>query len=71
MWIYHDEPSETILVFEFANKFSFTSGEYQFPLVRMDAQCLPLIARQGPDLMRLGIDFHQFRYPPLRKASTK
>ena len=60
-----------ILVFESTNKFSFTSGEYQFPLYGWMPNAWRYrlrIARQGPDVMRLGIDFHQFRYPLLRKA---
>jgi SAM-dependent methyltransferase len=60
-----------ILVFESTNKFSFTSGEYDFPLYGWmpNAWRYKLrIRRQGPDVMRLGIDFHQFRYPLLRRV---
>jgi ubiquinone/menaquinone biosynthesis C-methylase UbiE len=63
-----------VLVFESSNKFSFTSGEYNFPLYGWmpDAWRYALrIRRQGPDVMRLGIDFHQFRYPLLRRAFRK
>jgi SAM-dependent methyltransferase len=59
-----------VLFFESTNKFSLTSGEYpQFPLYGW----LPNPARfglrkmvHGPDIMELGIDFHQFRYGQLR-----
>jgi SAM-dependent methyltransferase len=60
-----------ILVFESTNKFSFTSGEYNFPLYGWMPNAWRYglrIRRQGPDVMRLGIDFHQFRYPLLRRA---
>lgn len=61
------------LFFESTNKFMLSawSGEYHFPLYGW----LPDIARyalrkavQGPDVMKLGIDFNQFRYPLLRRA---
>jgi 2-polyprenyl-3-methyl-5-hydroxy-6-metoxy-1,4-benzoquinol methylase len=62
------------MFFESTNKFSFTSGEYSFPLYGW----LPNAARyalrkkmQGDDIMKLGIDFHQFRYPLLRKEFRK
>lgn len=59
------------LYFVSTNKFSiFKSGEYDFPLYGWlpNAWRYKLrIARQGPDIMKLGIDFHQFRYPLLRK----
>ena len=60
-----------ILVFSSTNRFSFTSGEYDFPLYGW----LPdkwrnalRVNRQGPDIMKLGIDFNQFTYPKLREA---
>jgi SAM-dependent methyltransferase len=60
-----------ILFFESTNKFSFTSGEYQFPLYGW----LPnrwryrlRMSRQGPDIMKNGIDFHQFTYIGLRRG---
>jgi SAM-dependent methyltransferase len=60
-----------VLFFESTNKFSFTSGEYQFPLYGW----LPnrwryrlRMARQGPDIMKNGVDFHQFTYIGLRRA---
>jgi len=59
------------LFFESTNKFSFTSGEYGFPLYGWlpNAWRYRLrIALQGPDIMRLGIDFHQFTYFGLRRV---
>jgi 2-polyprenyl-3-methyl-5-hydroxy-6-metoxy-1,4-benzoquinol methylase len=60
-----------VLFFESTNKFSFTSGEYTgVPLYGW----LPNAARyklrkmvHGDDIMKLGIDFHQFRHPTLRR----
>ena len=59
-----------LFYFDSTNKFSFTSGEYHFPLYGW----LPdnwryrlRRARQGPDIMKLGIDFNQFTYPQLRR----
>lgn len=59
------------LFFISTNKFRFKSSEYDFPLydwlpdrMRYDLR----IARQGPDIMKLGIDFNQFRYPQLRRV---
>lgn len=64
-----------VLFFESTNKFSLTSGEYpEFPLYGW----LPNSARfalrkrvHGPDIMKLGIDFHQFRYGQLRAEFRK
>jgi 2-polyprenyl-3-methyl-5-hydroxy-6-metoxy-1,4-benzoquinol methylase len=60
------------LFFESTNKFSFTSGEYQgIPLYGWFPDSLRYrirVAAQGPEIMRLGIDFNQFRYPQLRKT---
>jgi SAM-dependent methyltransferase len=60
-----------VFIFSSTNKFSFTSGEHWWPLYGW----LPDQARyslrkmlQGPDIMKLGIDFNQFRYGLLRKA---
>lgn len=61
-----------VLLFESTNKFSFTSGEWPaFPVYGW----LPDAARyqlrmwvHGKDIMKLGIDFHQFRYPLLRRT---
>lgn len=53
------------------NKFSPVSFEYDFPLYGWlpDRWRYRLrIARQGPDIMQLGIDFNQFTYPQLRRA---
>jgi SAM-dependent methyltransferase len=60
-----------VLFFESTNKFSLTSGEFNFPLYGWlpDAWRYRLrIARQGPDIMKLGIDFNQFTYFRLRKV---
>jgi len=60
-----------MFVFSSTNKFSFLSGEYNFPLYGWlpDKWRYRLrIARQGPAVMKLGIDFNQFRYGQLRKA---
>jgi hypothetical protein len=56
--------------FSSTNKFSFVSTEYSFPLYGWlpDRWRYRLrVARQGPDVMHLGIDFHQFRYSQLRR----
>jgi 2-polyprenyl-3-methyl-5-hydroxy-6-metoxy-1,4-benzoquinol methylase len=59
-----------VFYFDSTNKFSFSSGEYNFPLYGW----LPNTwrfrlrkARQGEDIMKLGIDYHQFTYPLLRR----
>jgi SAM-dependent methyltransferase len=60
-----------VLFFESTNKFSFTSGEFAFPLYGWlpDQWRYRLrIRRQGPEIMNLGIDFHQFTYPLLRRT---
>jgi 2-polyprenyl-3-methyl-5-hydroxy-6-metoxy-1,4-benzoquinol methylase len=63
------------MFFESTNKFSLISGEYRgVPLYGW----LPDKARyelrkivHGRDIMQLGIDFHQFRYPLLRREFKK
>jgi len=60
-----------IFFFISTNKFSLKSYEYDFPLYGWlpDQWRYRLrIARQGPDIMKLGIDFNQFTYPGLRRA---
>jgi 2-polyprenyl-3-methyl-5-hydroxy-6-metoxy-1,4-benzoquinol methylase len=61
-----------VLYFESTNKFSFTSGEYQgVPLYGWLPNKLRYKLRimvQGPDVMKLGIDFNQFTYFGLRRA---
>lgn len=59
-----------LFYFYSTNKFSLVSGEYNFPLYGW----LPnswryrlRISRQGPDIMKLGIDFNQFTYFGLRR----
>lgn len=63
-----------VLFFESTNKFSLTSGEFHFPLYGWlpDTWRYRLrIARQGPEIMKLGIDFNQFTYPLLRRTFRK
>jgi len=60
-----------VLFFESTNKFSLTSGEFHFPLYGWLPDSLRYrlrVARQGPDIMKLGIDFNQFTYPLLRRT---
>ena len=60
-----------VFLFSSTNKFSFTSGEYKFPLYGWLPDQWRYALRkkmQGPDIMKLGIDFNQFRYSVLRKA---
>jgi 2-polyprenyl-3-methyl-5-hydroxy-6-metoxy-1,4-benzoquinol methylase len=60
-----------LLFFESTNKFSFTSGEHGFPLYGWQPNWMRYRFRQmvqGKDIMKNGIDFHQFRYGLLRKA---
>lgn len=59
-----------VFFFSSTNKFSFTPYEYDFPLYGWlpDQWRYKLrIARQGADVMKLGIDFNQFRYGLLRR----
>jgi 2-polyprenyl-3-methyl-5-hydroxy-6-metoxy-1,4-benzoquinol methylase len=63
-----------LMYFESTNKFSFTSGEHDFPLYGWMpnwARYKLRIARQGEDIMKLGIDFHQFRHSLLRREFRK
>jgi 2-polyprenyl-3-methyl-5-hydroxy-6-metoxy-1,4-benzoquinol methylase len=67
-----------LMFFESTNKFSFTSGEYSaFPLYGFYGW-LPNSMRyglrkkvHGEDIMKLGIDFHQFQHSELRKEFEK
>jgi SAM-dependent methyltransferase len=59
-----------VFYFDSTNKFSFTSGEYDFPLYGWMPNSWRYRlrrARQGDDIMKFGIDFHQFTYPQLRR----
>jgi 2-polyprenyl-3-methyl-5-hydroxy-6-metoxy-1,4-benzoquinol methylase len=59
-----------VMFFESTNKCSFTSGEFAFPLygwLPNWARYRLRIARQGADIMKLGIDFHQFTHSGLRR----
>jgi 2-polyprenyl-3-methyl-5-hydroxy-6-metoxy-1,4-benzoquinol methylase len=60
-----------VLFFESTNKFSLTSGEYPaFPLYGWLPNSVRYAIRRsvhGEDIMKLGIDFHQFTHPRLRR----
>lgn len=64
-----------VMYFESTNKFSIGSGEYpKFPLYGWFPDKVRYGFRKivhGPDIMKLGIDFHQFRYPLLRREFRK
>ncbi len=61
-----------VLFFESTNKFSLSSGEWPaFPFYGWLPDGVRYRLRKlahGPDIMELGIDFHQFTYPRLRRA---
>jgi 2-polyprenyl-3-methyl-5-hydroxy-6-metoxy-1,4-benzoquinol methylase len=62
-----------LFYFNSTNKFSFISGEYNFPFYGWlpDSWRYKLrIFFQGEDIMKLGIDFNQFTYFQLRKFFT-
>lgn len=63
------------MFFESTNKFSLVSGEYsRIPLYGWLPDSMRYALRKkvhGPDIMQLGIDFHQFRYPLLRREFRK
>ena len=60
-----------VMFFESTNKFSLTSGEYPaLPLYGWYPDAVRYFLRQrlqDADIMKLGIDFHQFRFPSLRR----
>lgn len=60
-----------VMFFESTNKFSFTSGEYTgVPLYGWLPNAWRYALRKkvhGPDIMKLGIDFHQFTHAGLRR----
>lgn len=63
-----------VLYFTSTNKFSLRSGEYRFPLYGWLPDPLRYALRkwkQGPDIMKLGIDFNQFTYFQLRRFFGK
>jgi|SRR3990172_607977 len=63
-----------VFYFISSNKFSLKSGEYDFPLYGWLPNSLRYklrIARQGPDIMELGIDFNQFTYFQLRRFFSR
>jgi SAM-dependent methyltransferase len=61
-----------VLFFESTNKFCIRSGEYgALPFYSWLPDPLRYRFRimvQGPEIMKLGIDFNQFRYPQLRRV---
>ena len=61
-----------VLFFESTNKFCIRSGEYAaLPFYSWLPDALRYRFRilvQGPEIMKLGIDFNQFRYPQLRRV---
>lgn len=60
-----------VLFFESTNKFSLRPTEYPLPFYGWMPNAMRYRFRrmvQGPDVMKLGIDFHQFRYSQLRRA---
>ena len=60
-----------VLFFESTNKFSLRPTECPVPFYGWLPDRLRYrlrIIAQGPEIMRLGIDFNQFRYPQLRRA---
>lgn len=72
--IYNALRPEGLFYFYSTNKFSFKSGEFDFPLYGWlpDAWRYRMrISRQGEEIMKLGIDFNQFTFPQLRRAFTK
>jgi SAM-dependent methyltransferase len=64
-----------VLFFESTNKFSVTSGEYPpMPFYGVLPDAIRYRFRMlihGRDIMKNGIDFHQFSYPLLRAAFRK
>ena len=60
-----------VLFFESSNKFSLRPTECPVPFYGWLPDRLRYrlrIIAQGPEIMKLGIDFNQFRYPQLRRA---
>lgn len=69
--IYRTLRAGGVLFFESTNKFSFVSGEYTgVPLYGWLPNSWRYALRKrvhGPDIMKLGIDFHQFTHLGLRE----
>ena len=60
-----------VLFFESTNKFSLKPTEFPIPFYGSLPDSLRYRLRimvQGPEIMKLGIDFHQFRYGLLRRT---
>lgn len=63
-----------ILFFTSTNKYSFKSGEYNFPFYGWFPNKFRYwlrIKKQGNDIMKLGIDYNQFTYRQLRQFFKK
>jgi SAM-dependent methyltransferase len=63
-----------VLIFSSTNRFSIRSGEFPMPFYGWLPDPLRYALRraiEGPDVMRLGIDFHQFTYSMVRRALTQ
>jgi SAM-dependent methyltransferase len=60
-----------VFIFSSTNRFSPRSGEFWLPFYGWLPNGIRYWLRrtlEGPDVMRLGIDFHQFTYRTLRRA---
>jgi SAM-dependent methyltransferase len=61
-----------VLIFSSTNRFALRSGEFTrlpcYGWLPDRARYALRRAVEGPDVMRFGIDFHQFTYPVLRRA---
>ena len=68
--IYRALKPNGVLYFESTNKFGFSRGEYGFPLYGWfpdQVRYKMRIVFDDPDIMKLGIDFNQFRHSQLRR----
>ena len=63
-----------VLIFSSTNRFALRSGEFALPFYGWLPDPVRYALRRaidGPDVMRLGIDFHQFTYPVVHRALTR
>jgi SAM-dependent methyltransferase len=63
-----------LFIFDSTNRFSLVSGEYPAFLYGWwpnKVRYAYRVRKQGPDIMKLGIDFHQFTHWQLRSFFTK
>jgi SAM-dependent methyltransferase len=68
--VYRALRPDGLFVFSSTNRFALVSREYNLPLYGWlpDRWRYRLRVRaQGPDIMKFGVDFHQFTYPRLRR----